>query len=217
MYMYVQCTHQCTMYMYNSLYYVLCSAGNTALTYACCGGYEDVVKLLLDAGAEVEHQNENGHTPLMEAASCGHVGMHSSSLPLSSVFPVIYMYIHVPSSLSLSHTPSFFFLISHLPSLSLPLPLPTSLPLLSFHLSPSPSLPLPLFPSLPLSPSPSLPPSQAWLSCCWTTELTSTLTLMSSRRVHSLLPAIRDIWRWSNIYSMPVHSSHIHVHAIVYM
>ena len=52
----------------------VCSAGNTALTYACCGGFEDVVRILLDAGAEVEHQNENGHTPLMEAASCGHVG-----------------------------------------------------------------------------------------------------------------------------------------------
>ena len=33
-----------------------------------------MVKLLLEGGAEVEHQNENGHTPLMEAASCGHVG-----------------------------------------------------------------------------------------------------------------------------------------------
>ena len=50
------------------------SVGNTALTYACCGGYEDVVVILLEARADVEHQNENGHTPLMEAASCGHVG-----------------------------------------------------------------------------------------------------------------------------------------------
>ena len=50
--------------------------GNTALTYACCGGYEDVVKILLEAGADVEHQNENGHTPLMEAASCGHIGIY---------------------------------------------------------------------------------------------------------------------------------------------
>lgn len=33
------------------------------------------MKILLEAGADVEHQNENGHTPLMEAASCGHVGM----------------------------------------------------------------------------------------------------------------------------------------------
>ena len=56
------------------------SVGNTALTYACCGGYEDVVKILLDAGADVEHQNENGHTPLMEAASCGHVGKYCNIL-----------------------------------------------------------------------------------------------------------------------------------------
>ncbi len=48
--------------------------GNTALTYACCGGYEEVVHTLLKARADVEHQNDNGHTPLMEAASCGHVG-----------------------------------------------------------------------------------------------------------------------------------------------
>ena len=50
------------------------SVGNTALTYACCGGFEDVVTILLTQGADVEHQNDNGHTPLMEAASCGHVG-----------------------------------------------------------------------------------------------------------------------------------------------
>lgn len=52
------------------------SVGNTALTYACCGGFEDVVKILLENAASVEHQNENGHTPLMEAASCGHVGKY---------------------------------------------------------------------------------------------------------------------------------------------
>ena len=44
------------------------------MTYACCGGYGDVVKVLLDAGALVEEPNENGHTPLMEAASGGHIG-----------------------------------------------------------------------------------------------------------------------------------------------
>ena len=55
-------------------FHVASSVGNTALTYACCGGYEDVVKILLESAADVEHQNENGHTPLMEAASCGHVG-----------------------------------------------------------------------------------------------------------------------------------------------
>ena len=43
--------------------------------YAACGGYEDVVLVLIEAGANVEEHNENGHTPLMEAASAGHVGV----------------------------------------------------------------------------------------------------------------------------------------------
>ncbi|XP_041079108.1 ankyrin repeat and KH domain-containing protein 1-like isoform X7 [Polyodon spathula] len=49
------------------------AAGNTALTYACAGGFVDVVKVLLKEGANIEDHNENGHTPLMEAASAGHV------------------------------------------------------------------------------------------------------------------------------------------------
>jgi len=47
--------------------------GNTALHYAACGGYIDVVSELVAAGAHVEQPNENGHTPLMEAATAGHV------------------------------------------------------------------------------------------------------------------------------------------------
>ena len=41
--------------------------------YACSGGHVEVVKALLEAGANIEDANENGHTPLMEAASAGHV------------------------------------------------------------------------------------------------------------------------------------------------
>lgn len=41
--------------------------------YGCAGGHENVVRVLLDNGANVEDHNENGHTPLMEAASAGHV------------------------------------------------------------------------------------------------------------------------------------------------
>ena len=51
--------------------------------YACAGGHEEVVKALLEAGANVEDHNENGHTPLMEAASAGHVGVAKVSSQLS--------------------------------------------------------------------------------------------------------------------------------------
>lgn len=43
--------------------------------YACAGGHEHCVRVLLEAGANVEDHNENGHTPLMEAASAGHVSV----------------------------------------------------------------------------------------------------------------------------------------------
>ena len=43
--------------------------------YACNGGHEEIVKILLDQGANIEDHNENGHTPLMEAASSGHVNI----------------------------------------------------------------------------------------------------------------------------------------------
>lgn len=43
--------------------------------YGCAGGYEDVVRVLLAAGSNIEEHNENGHTPLMEAASAGHVNV----------------------------------------------------------------------------------------------------------------------------------------------
>jgi ankyrin repeat domain-containing protein 17 len=41
----------------------------TALTLACCGGFQDVVKLLIKAGADIEL---GCSTPLMEAAQEGH-------------------------------------------------------------------------------------------------------------------------------------------------
>lgn len=61
----------CSWQLY--ILYSFCLPGNTALTYACAGGFVDVVKVLLKEGANIEDHNENGHTPLMEAASAGHV------------------------------------------------------------------------------------------------------------------------------------------------
>ena len=57
--------------------------------YACAGGHEEVVKALLEAGANVEDHNENGHTPLMEAASAGHVGVAKASSNSGSTLQLI--------------------------------------------------------------------------------------------------------------------------------
>ncbi|XP_015790056.1 ankyrin repeat and KH domain-containing protein 1 isoform X2 [Tetranychus urticae] len=46
---------------------------NTALTLACFQGRKEVVDLLLDRKANVEHRAKTGLTPLMEAASGGYV------------------------------------------------------------------------------------------------------------------------------------------------
>ena len=46
---------------------------NTALTLACFQGRHEVVSLLLDRKATVEHRAKTGLTPLMEAASGGYV------------------------------------------------------------------------------------------------------------------------------------------------
>ncbi|KAM7542139.1 hypothetical protein Aperf_G00000018490 [Anoplocephala perfoliata] len=45
----------------------------TALHYAAANGHLNCVKLLLKYDSPMEEQNENGHTPLMEATSNGHI------------------------------------------------------------------------------------------------------------------------------------------------
>ena len=40
--------------------------GDTALTYACENGHTDVADLLLQFGAQLEHESEGGRTPLMK-------------------------------------------------------------------------------------------------------------------------------------------------------
>lgn len=48
---------------------------DTALTLACAGGHEDLVSLLLNRGAHLEHRDKKGFTPLMLAATAGHAGV----------------------------------------------------------------------------------------------------------------------------------------------
>ncbi len=60
--------------------------------YACAGGHPSVVRALLDSGANVEDHNENGHTPLMEAASAGHVDVAKVVDEFSLVIPIVQFF-----------------------------------------------------------------------------------------------------------------------------
>uniref|UniRef100_A0A1I7RHD0 ANK_REP_REGION domain-containing protein n=1 Tax=Bursaphelenchus xylophilus TaxID=6326 RepID=A0A1I7RHD0_BURXY len=46
---------------------------DTALTVACVGGHDALVKLLIERGANIEHRDKKGFTPLILAATGGHV------------------------------------------------------------------------------------------------------------------------------------------------
>ena len=48
------------------------SNNNTALTLACAGGHEELVNLLLSRGADIEHRDKKGFSPLILAATAGH-------------------------------------------------------------------------------------------------------------------------------------------------
>lgn len=45
---------------------------DTALTLACAGGHEELVELLLTRGADIEHRDKKGFTPLILASTAGH-------------------------------------------------------------------------------------------------------------------------------------------------
>ena len=45
------------------------------LTLAACGGHVDLANLLIERGANLEEVNDEGYTPLMEAAREGHEEM----------------------------------------------------------------------------------------------------------------------------------------------
>jgi len=45
------------------------------LTLAACGGHAELANLLIERGANLEEVNDEGYTPLMEAAREGHEEM----------------------------------------------------------------------------------------------------------------------------------------------
>ncbi|UJR22944.1 hypothetical protein I4U23_025971 [Adineta vaga] len=48
---------------------------DTALTLSCAGGHEELVSLLLQRGANIEHRDKKGFTPLILAATAGHANI----------------------------------------------------------------------------------------------------------------------------------------------
>lgn len=49
------------------------ATGDSALTYAAENGHTDVVEVLIEHCADIEHESEGGRTPLMKAARAGHL------------------------------------------------------------------------------------------------------------------------------------------------
>ena len=43
------------------------------MSYACEHGHTNVAELLMNKGAELEHETDGGRTPLMKAARGGHM------------------------------------------------------------------------------------------------------------------------------------------------
>ena len=50
-------------------------SSSAALTLACAGGHEELVRVLLQRGANLEHRDKKGFTPLILAATAGHAGV----------------------------------------------------------------------------------------------------------------------------------------------
>ena len=57
------------------------------LTLAACGGHLELATLLIERGANIEEVNDEGYTPLMEAAREGHEDMVALLLSQGS-FPL---------------------------------------------------------------------------------------------------------------------------------
>ena len=68
------------------------------LTLAACGGHVELANLLIERGANLEEVNDEGYTPLMEAAREGHEEM--VALLLAHGKSHVYKDLSLPLSLN---------------------------------------------------------------------------------------------------------------------
>ena len=70
----------------------------SALTLACYKGHLEMVRFLLEAGADQEHKTDEMHTALMEASMDGHVEVARLLLDSGECY---LSFKYVPSTLSI--------------------------------------------------------------------------------------------------------------------
>jgi ankyrin repeat domain-containing protein 17 len=73
----------------------------SALTLACYKGHLEMVRFLLEAGADQEHKTDEMHTALMEASMDGHVEVARLLLDSGKLF---FIYLVVRGILNISNS-----------------------------------------------------------------------------------------------------------------
>lgn len=61
------------------------------LTLAACGGHVELALLLIERGANLEEVNDEGYTPLMEAAREGHEEMVALLLAHGNMIGILWI------------------------------------------------------------------------------------------------------------------------------
>ena len=69
--------------------------GDTALTTAALWGYNEIIKMLVNAGADLEHYGYNGYTALKAAAAWG----YDDTVQVGSILPSLHIIQTGPLSL----------------------------------------------------------------------------------------------------------------------
>lgn len=82
------------------------------LTLAACGGHVDLAMLLIERGANIEEVNDEGYTPLMEAAREGHEEMVALLLSQGNLLYVSFLSPFVIDYCTVMINPFILYLVN---------------------------------------------------------------------------------------------------------